>query len=143
MKHSQRPSCNTRDIGRIESSFISQITASVVRGIFRGSSARQAEKIQEYLIVNMLFDSWCRTIQNKALAEMRGPCCFWVSTPEKPVGGSLLAMRPSTHRQLNHLIARPLSDKPDLVHVYRQPRQTPRPPDQSPDKPTDNRCSAA
>lgn len=23
------------------------------------------------------FDSWCRTIQNKAPAEMQGLCCFW------------------------------------------------------------------
>ena len=24
-----------------------------------------------------IFDSWCRTIQNEAPAEMQGLCCFW------------------------------------------------------------------
>jgi len=27
-------------------------------------------------IFNNIFDSWCRTIQNKALVEIRGLCCF-------------------------------------------------------------------
>lgn len=51
-----------------------------MRGIFRGSSARQAEKIQEYLIVNMLFDSWCRTIRNiKKGSPQGGPFLFLYS----------------------------------------------------------------
>jgi hypothetical protein len=25
----------------------------------------------------IIFDSWCRTIQNKAPPEMQGLCCFW------------------------------------------------------------------
>jgi nucleoid DNA-binding protein len=27
-------------------------------------------------VVKKQFDSWCRTIQNKAPAEMQGLCCF-------------------------------------------------------------------
>lgn len=31
--------------------------------------------MDQYVIYG--FDSWCRTIQNEAPAEMQGLCCFW------------------------------------------------------------------
>ena len=35
-------------------------------------------------MVIVFFDSWCRTIKNKALVEIRGLCCFWgLETPPR------------------------------------------------------------
>lgn len=41
-----------------------------------------------------IFDFWCRTIQNKAPAEMQGLCCFW--RLELPESFHIAATRPAT-----------------------------------------------